>query len=271
MNPFRHLLRSAGPHPPIGTWIMSASPIVAEAVGQAGFDWGVIDMEHTTIDMMGVLHLLQAVASTKMMPIVRVPQNEPVAVKRVLDAGVHTVMFPLIESADEARRAVASTRYPPQGHRGMSAMSRASRYGTAPNYLRQANAQQGVIIQLETAQAVDRIEGICAVEGVDAVFIGPADLSASLGHAGHLSHPEVMRAMGGIVQRCRALKMPVGTVGATPELVAQYRAMGFDFIGVASDLGLLMRGAQDAVAALRTPDGDTHVHSLTAGTRTLTT
>ncbi len=268
MNPFRHLIMARGHHVPIGTWIMSASPIVAEAVGHAGFDWGVIDMEHTTIDMMGVLHLLQAVSSTKMLPIVRVPWNDPVTVKRVLDAGAHTVMFPLIQNEDEAKRAVAATRYPPRGERGMSAMSRASRYGTMPNYLRTADVSQGVVVQLESQSAVHQLEAICAVDGVDAVFVGPADLSASMGHGGQLNHPEVMRAMATIVQRCRALGMPVGTVGATPELVAQYRAMGFDYIGVASDLGLLMRGAQDAITALRTPDGETHVHSVTTGTRT---
>ena len=150
----------------------------------------------------------------------------------------------------------------------MSAMSRASRYGTVPNYLRTADASQGVVVQLESQSAVLQLEAICAVNGVDAVFVGPADLSASMGHGGQLNHPEVMRAMATIVQRCRALGMPVGTVGATPELVAQYRAMGFDYIGVASDLGLLMRGAQDAITALRTPDGETHVHSVTTGTRT---
>ncbi len=268
MNPFRQLLRASRHRVPIGTWITSASPIVAEAVGHAGFDWCVVDMEHTTIDMMGVLHVLQAVATTKMVPIVNVPANDAVTVMRVLDAGATTVMFPMIESADEARNAVASTRYPPRGTRGLSAMNRASRYGTLPNYVRNADAGQGVVVQLETRAALERLEAICGVEGIDAVFVGPSDLSASLGHGGHLGHPEVMRAMGTIVQRCRAVGMPVGTVGHPPELVAQYRAMGFDYIGVASDLALLMRGAHDAMTALRTPDVETHVHSLTTGTRT---
>ncbi len=268
MNPFRQLLRASGHRVPIGTWIMSASPIVAEAVAHAGFDWGVIDMEHTTIDMMGVLHLLQAVSATKMQPVVRVPWNDPVTVKRVLDAGALTLMFPLIQSAEEARLAVAATRYPPLGVRGMSNMSRASRYGTVANYARTADASLAVVVQLETEPALRQLEDVCAVDGVDAVFVGPADLSASLGCGGQLSHPQVMRAMSTVAQRCRVLGMPVGTVGQTPELVAQYRAMGFDYIGVASDLGLLMRGAHDAITALRTPDGETHVHSLTTGTRT---
>ena len=271
MNPFRQLLKASRHRVPIGTWITSASPVVAEAVGVAGFDWGVIDMEHTTIDMMDALHLLQAVATTKMVPLVSVPWNDAATVKRVLDAGALTLMFPMIETADEARKAVSATRYPPAGHRGLSAMSRASRYGTLPNYVRHADASQGVVVQLETQAGLSELEAVCAVDGVDAVFVGPSDLSASLGHGGQLAHPSVMRAMGSIVQRCRAIGMPVGTVGQTPELVAQYRAMGFDYIGVASDLTLLMRGAHDAITALRTPDGETHVHSLTAGTRTTST
>jgi 2-keto-3-deoxy-L-rhamnonate aldolase RhmA len=271
MNAFRQLVRASRHRVPIGTWISSASPIVAEAVGHAGFDWGVVDMEHTAIDVMGVLHVLQAVATTKMVPIVAVPCGDTSAVQRVLDAGASTLMFPMIESAQQAREAVACTRYAPMGTRGLSVMSRASRYGTSPNHVRRADAAQGVVIELETAAAITDLEAICAVDGVDAVFVGPSDLSASLGHGGQLGHPEVMRAMGTIVQRCKVVDMPVGTVGQTPELVAQYRAMGFDYIGVASDLALLMRGAHEAMTALRTPDVETHVHSLTTGTRTAST
>lgn len=265
MNPFSHLLKAAGGHPPIGTWIMSASPIVAEAVGHAGFDWGVIDMEHTPLDMMDVVHMLQAVASTKMVPVVRVPWNEPVVVKRVLDAGATTLLFPLVQSAADARLAVAATRYPPEGVRGVAGMSRASKYGSTPNYLKTANAGIGVIVQIETAAAVERLEEIAGVPGVDAVFVGPADLSASIGHVGQLTHPAVMDLMSQAAQRCRAIGKPVGTVGGTPEVVAQYRAAGFDYVAIASDLGLMMRGAQAVVTALRTPDSE-HVHSLSVGT-----
>lgn len=265
MNPFSHLLKAAGGHPPIGTWIMSASPIVAEAVGHAGFDWGVIDMEHTPLDMMDVVHMLQAVASTKMVPVVRVPWNEPVIVKRVLDAGATTLLFPLVQSAADARLAVAATRYPPEGVRGVAGMSRASKYGSTPNYLKTANAGIGVIVQIETVAAVARLEEIAGVPGVDAVFVGPADLSASMGHVGQLTHPAVMDLMSQAAQRCRAIGKPVGTVGGTPEVVAQYRAAGFDYVAIASDLGLMMRGAQAVVTALRTPDSE-HVHSLSVGT-----
>jgi 2-keto-3-deoxy-L-rhamnonate aldolase RhmA len=268
MNPFRNLMNSTGHQSPIGTWVMSASPLVAEAVGHAGFDWGVIDMEHTPLDMMDVVHMLQAVGNTRMVPIVRVPWNDTVTVKRVLDAGATTVLFPFVQNAEEAARAVAATRYPPQGQRGMAGMSRASKFGTMPDYLKRANPIMGVIVQLETPQAVAQLEAIAAVDGVDALFLGPADLSASMGYPGQPTHPAVMELMADGARRARAAGKPVGTVGGSTDVVTQYRAMGFNFVGIASDLGLLMRGAAAALQALRTQPGADHVHTLNAGTAT---
>jgi 2-keto-3-deoxy-L-rhamnonate aldolase RhmA len=268
MNPFRQLIRAAGHQQPIGTWISSASPVVAEAVGHAGFDWGVIDMEHAPADVMQVLQMLQAVGNTKMLPVVRVPWNDTVAIKRVLDAGATTLLIPFVQDAAEAASAVAATRYPPAGVRGMSGTSRASHFGTIPGYLTQADAGIGVIVQLETVQALAQLEAIAAVPGVDALFIGPADLSASMGHVGQFTHPAVMRAMADAVRRCKAAGKPVGTLGATAEAFTQYRAMGFDYLAISSDMGLLMSGAQAAVRALRFSGTDRHVHSIDAGTRT---
>jgi len=265
MNPFKEMMRTAGGRPPVGTWVMSASPIVAEAIGIAGFDWGVIDMEHAPHDMMELIHLLQAVSATKMLPIVRVPWNDTVTVKRVLDAGAKTILFPFIQNADEAVRAVGAMHYPPQGVRGLAGMSRASRFGTAPDHFKNANKQVSAILQIETPQAVAQIDAICAVDGVQALFLGPADLSAAMGLVGQLTHPDVMNLMTQAAQRCRALGKPVGTVGGTPEVVAQYRAMGFDFVGIASDLGFLMRAAQGALTALRSSPAE-QVHTLATGT-----
>jgi 2-keto-3-deoxy-L-rhamnonate aldolase RhmA len=268
MNPLRQLLMSAGPRAPLGTWVMSASPIVVEAVGHAGFEWGVLDMEHTPLDLMTLVHMLQAVGNTKMLPVVRVPWNDTVTVKRVLDAGAQTLLFPFVQSADEARRAVAATRYPPEGVRGMAGMSRGSKFGTIPDYFKTANKSMGVIVQLETPEAVAQLESIAAVPGVDAIFLGPADLSGAMGHVGQLTHPAVMSLMSDAAQRCKVLGVPVGTVGGTPDVVVQYRAAGFTFVAIASDLGLLMRGAQAAVKALTTADGENHVHTLAGGTQT---
>ncbi len=251
MNPFRQLLDNAATHVPVGTWVMSASPIVAEAIGLAGFDWAVVDMEHSPLDLSTVVQLLQAVAGTPMLPVLRVPWNDTVTIKRVLDAGATTLLVPFVQNADEAHRAVAATRYPPQGIRGMAGMSRGSRFGTTPNYLTTANAGMCVILQLETPQAVDALEAIASVEGVDAIFLGPADLSAAMGHVGQLTHPAVMAVLADAIQRCHALGKPVGIVGGTADVVAAYRAMGFDFLAIASDLRLLMGAAKAASAALR--------------------
>ena len=266
MNPFRQLLRASGKTPPIGTWLSAASPLLAEAAGQAGFDWGVVDMEHSPLDLMGVVHMLQALGNTRLVPVVRVPWNDSVATKRVLDAGAATVLFPFLQDADEAARAVASTRYPPEGHRGMAGMSRAAGYGTRPDYLRTANQGIGVVVQLETPQALAALDEIAAVPGVDALFVGPADLSGSMGLPGQLMHPDVMSAMTRAARRCAELGKPVGTIGGTPEQVARYRAAGFTFLAMGSDIGLFVGGAQAALRALRGQEGAAHVHTLAGGT-----
>lgn len=267
MNPFRQLLKSAGSHPPIGTWIMSASPLVAEAIGHAGFDWGVIDMEHSPLDIASVLHLLQAIGNTKLVPVVRVPANDAASVRRVLDAGALTIMFPRVENADEAARAVRATRYPPEGERGLSGMSRASRYGTLTDHARTANRLTGVIAQLESPAALDQLDAIAAVAGVDALFIGASDLAARMGHPAEWMHPQVMDRMTRAARRCAELDMPIGTLGDNARAAAQYRAAGFSFVALGADLGLLMRGARSALAALRGQSSDVDVHTLAEGTQ----
>jgi 2-keto-3-deoxy-L-rhamnonate aldolase RhmA len=252
-NPFKTLL-SRQDFPggyPVGSWVMSASPVVAEAMGCAGFDWAVVDMEHTPLDLMDVVHLLQAIAGTTMLPITRIPWNDTVMVKRVLDAGAQTLMFPFVQSAQEAQRAVAAAKYAPEGVRGMAGMSRGSRFGTVKDYFKVANATVSVIVQVETPEAMARIEEIASVPGVDSIFMGPGDLSGAMGHVGDLLHPEVLALMADGVRRCHQLGKPVGTVGGTPEAVAIYRAAGFDYIGCASDLGLLMRSCAAALSAIR--------------------
>lgn len=277
MNAFKQLLqpptapggdvrpRASHQRVPMGTWISSASPLVAEAIGHAGFDWAVLDMEHSPLELGGVVHLLQALASTRLVPIVRLPSNDAVLAKRLLDAGAATLMVPFVQSADEAARAVAALRYPPRGVRGTSRMSRATRYGTLPLDTRAADAGVALIVQLETPQALGALEAIAAVDGVDALFIGPADLSVAMGHGGDVRHPAVMKAILEAGERARAAGKPIGTLAGTPEVATQLRAAGFDFVGLGTDLGMLVHAAQASLAALRTPEA-AMVHSLSAGT-----
>ena len=250
----------------MGTWLLSANCLLAEAAGHAGFDFGVIDMEHGPLDLGDVVHLLQAVAGTRLVPVVRVPWNDTVTIKRVLDAGATTLLVPFVQNAAEAAAAVAATRYRPQGVRGMAGMSRAARFGTQPDYLTTANKQMAVIVQIETETALADLEAIARVDGVDAIFIGPADLSGSMGLVGQTTHPKVMDAMARAAQRCHALGKPIGSIGVEPEVVAQYRAAGYDFLAVNSDIGLFVQAAQQSLAALRAKDTE-HVHDLAGGTR----
>jgi 2-keto-3-deoxy-L-rhamnonate aldolase RhmA len=263
-NPFKTLLaRTDLPSGyPVGTFAMGASPLVVEALGCAGFDWAVVDMEHAPLDLDGVLRMLQAVAGTAMLPITRVPWNDTVMVKRVLDAGAQTVMFPFVQNADEAHRAVAACKYPPQGVRGMAAMSRGSRFGTVPNYFKVANDAISVVVQIETLQALQQVDSIAGVDGVDSIFLGPGDLSGAMGHAGNPMHADVVAAMAAAVERCHAAGKPVGSVAGTPEAVAVYRAVGIDYIGCASDLGLLMRQCAAVLSTIHAQK----VHVPTSGT-----
>jgi 2-keto-3-deoxy-L-rhamnonate aldolase RhmA len=207
-------------------------------------------MEHAPLDLSTLVGVLQALGGTGMLPVTRVPWNDTVTIKRVLDAGVQTLLVPFVQNADEAARAVAATRYPPEGVRGMAAMSRGSLFGTIPDYYAAANRRVAVIVQLETLTAVKALEAIAAVPGVDGLFLGPADLSGSMGVPGQMAHPDVKAVMLDVARRARAAGCWVGTVGGTAEAVQEYRGMGYHFVAVASDLGMLMRTATGLVKAL---------------------
>ena len=250
MNPFRQLLRAAGSKPPIGTWISSASPIVAEAIGHAGFDWGVVDMEHAPLDMMSLVHLLQALAGTKTTPIVRVPWNDAVMVKRVLDAGATTVLFPFVQSVEDARRAVASTRYPPRGVRGVgSSFARSSRWGRVEGYAQAADAQMCVLVQVETVAGLGQLAAIADVEGVDGVFFGPADLAASMGLLGQSTHADVKRAIEGGIATVRAAGKAAGVLAVDVALARRYLDQGAQFVAVGADVSLMVRACRELAGA----------------------
>tara|TARA_B100000700_G_scaffold33357_1_gene32051 strand:+ start:17714 stop:18511 length:798 start_codon:yes stop_codon:yes gene_type:complete len=236
---------------PVGTWLMTASTNVAEAIGFAGFDYVVLDMEHVPVDVPQAIAIMQAVAGTPADLVVRLPWNDPILVKRVLDSGAQTLMFPYIQNAEEARQAVASTRYPGRGFRGVAAVHRASRYGTVKEYLNEADREIGVILQLETPEAIEAMPSIAEVVGVDGLFIGPGDLSASMGRIGDIRHPEVQDAIAEAVAACRARDLPCGIVGADPTLVGEYIAKGFSFVAIGSDMSMMMSRAQEYLAALR--------------------
>ncbi len=262
-NPFKTLIarKDLAAGYPVGTFAMAASPLTAEALGCVGFDWAVVDMEHTPLDLDNLVRMLQAIAGTAMLPITRVPWNDTVMVKRVLDAGAQTVMFPFVQNADEARKAVAACKYAPHGVRGMAAMSRASRFGTQPDYFKVANDAISVVVQIETPEALTQVDAIAGVDGVDSVFLGPGDLSGAMGHVGNPMHADVVSAMARAVERIHAAGKPVGSVAGTAEAVAVYRGIGIDYIGCASDLGLMMRQCAAVLSAIRSQK----VHVNTTG------
>lgn len=238
-NAFKATVLNSPARPAVGSWLMSASATVAEAMGYCGFDFLVVDMEHSPLHVGSTLEVLRALAATPAVPLVRIANTDPVLVKQVLDAGAPSVMFPFVQTAEQARAAVAYTRYPPDGVRGVAAMHRGSRYGSAKGYLQGANAGVAVVVQLETPEAIEHLADIAAVPGVDSLFVGPGDLAATMGHIGDIGHAEVQAMIARAARTARALGKPIGIVGGTPQLVQQFFEYGYTWSAIASDLALL--------------------------------
>lgn len=249
LNHFKRAISSG--KTPIGAWLMSAAPSTAEALGCVGFDFLVVDMEHTPIDTPQMIGILRAIAGTPAQAVVRPPWNDMVMVKRAMDAGAQSLLFPFVQSAEEAKRAVASTRYPPQGVRGVAGTHRGSRFGTIPDYLKRANDEVCVIVQIETLPAFDRLEEIAAVPGVDSIFVGPGDLSASMGLMGDIGNPAVQDKLKSAAQVCKRLGKPTGIIGMTPEMAGRFVDYGFSWVAVGSDLGYMVSRAQEYLARMR--------------------
>lgn len=228
----------------IGCWTSLASPITAEVLGLADFDWLLLDGEHSPNDVTTFIPQLMALKDSASAPVVRPPVNEPVIVKRLLDAGFHNVLFPFVESADEARAAVASTRYPPAGIRGISVSQRNNRYGTVPDYFKTINDNIAVLVQIESRKGIDAVDAIAAVDGVDCVFIGPGDLSAALGHIGNPGHPEVQEVIAHLIKRSKAHGKPAGILAPAEADARRYIEWGATFVGVGSDLGVFRAATQ---------------------------
>jgi 4-hydroxy-2-oxoheptanedioate aldolase len=244
-NAFKHALAQGKLQ--IGLWSSLCSNIAAEIISDSGFEWILLDTEHSPNEIPGLLSQLQAVARGTATPIVRPAWNDAVLAKRILDIGAQSLLFPYVQNAEEARRAVAATRYPPQGVRGVAVASRASRYGRTPGYLAKANAEICVLVQVETGPALDQLEAIAKVEGVDGVFIGPSDLAASLGHLGNPQHADVQAAIEDAGRRLKAIGKPAGILTGNEEEARRYIGWGYLFVAVGADVGLLARNA-DALA-----------------------
>jgi len=228
----------------IGCWCSLASPITTEIMGLAGFDWLLLDAEHAPNDVLTLIPQLMALKDSPSAPVVRPPWNDTVALKRFLDAGFFNFLIPFVESATEARAAVAATRYPPDGVRGVSVAQRSNRYGTVKDYLKQVNDNITVLVQIESARGLAALDEICAVPGIDGVFIGPSDLAAALGHLGDSSHPDVQAAMRDVFARAATHRKPVGILAPVEADARRYMEQGASFVAVGSDLGLLRSASQ---------------------------
>ena len=244
-NAFKHAIASGQLQ--IGLWCSLCSNITAEVVAHSGFDWLLLDTEHSPNELPDVLSQLQAVQTGTAAAIVRPAWNDMVLIKRYLDIGAQSLLIPFVQTAEEARAAVAATRYPPAGVRGITGSGRASRYGRVKDYLKNASREICVLVQVETKSALDQIENIASVEGVDGVFIGPNDLSASFGHIGNWGHAEVQAALKSAVQRLKKIDKPAGILTPNEEEAKRFIEWGYTFVAVGSDLGLLTRNA-DALA-----------------------
>jgi 4-hydroxy-2-oxoheptanedioate aldolase len=252
-NTFKHALASGQAQ--IGLWCTLASPYAAELVAGSGFDWLLLDTEHTPADVPLVLQQLQAVAAEPLHrahPVVRAAWNDPVLIKRILDIGAQTLLLPFVQNADEARAAVAAMRYAPRGIRGMGGTMRASHYGRDVDYVRDAESELCLLVQVETAEALAQLEAIAAVDGVDGIFIVPADLSASMGHPGNAGHPEVRAAIDDAIRRIRAAGKAPGILMVDDARARECLALGAQFVAVGMDM-ILLRNAADGLAAAFRP------------------
>ena len=228
----------------IGCWSSLANPITTEVLGVAGFDWILLDGEHSPNDVTTFIPQLMALKDSPSAPVVRPTSNNAVELKRLLDAGFYNFLIPFVESEAEALAAVCATRYPPQGIRGVSVSQRSNRYGTVADYFKSINDHICVMVQIESRAGVAAAKAIAAVVGVDCVFVGPSDLAADLGHLGNSNHPDVQTAIAAVFAHAKACGKPTGILAPVEADARRYMAMGATFVGVGSDLGLFRAASQ---------------------------
>ena len=248
-NKVKRVLQAGGKT--FGGWCALNSSMAAEMMAHAGFDWLIIDNEHSIIDLSTTFHMLQAVDATDTLPFVRVPWNDVVYIKKILDAGAYGILVPYVNSVEECENAVSYAKYPTRGIRGVAG-PRATGYGRySADYYQRANDELIVMCQVETAQAVDACADMCDVDGLDLIFVGPADLSASMGHLGDLGHPEVRKAIRHVIDTCRAKGKAVGTVSTSVAQARERFEDGFNLVSVSNDTGYLRAASDLAVKEMR--------------------
>ena len=239
-NTFKAALKEGRPQ--LGIWSTFCSPIVAEILGKSAFDWILFDAEHSPVEVAGLLTLLQAAAGGAATAVVRPAWNDPVLIKRVLDIGAQSVLLPFVQNADEAVRAVQSCRYPPNGRRGVSGTTRASDFGRTANYLKSAAEQICIVVQVETGDALNQLDRISSVQGIDGVFIGPSDLSASMGYLGNPGHAEVQAAIKAAVAPIRAAGKAAGILATSVTDAKRYLDWGYQFVACNVDVRIFVQG-----------------------------
>jgi 2-dehydro-3-deoxyglucarate aldolase len=230
--------------PLIGCWCSLANPITTEILGLAGFDWLLLDGEHSPNDVASFILQLMALKDSRSAPVVRPPWNDTVVIKRLLDAGFYNFLIPFVETAADARKAVSATRYPPEGVRGVSVAQRSNHFGTIKDYWTTVNENITVMVQIESRAGVEGLAEICAVPGVDGIFIGPSDLAAGYGQLGNPMHPEVQEAMRNVFAVAKAHGKPVGILAPVEADARYYMEMGASFVAVGSDQGLFRATTQ---------------------------
>jgi 4-hydroxy-2-oxoheptanedioate aldolase len=236
-NAFKRAIAEGRPQ--IGLWLTLTSPVATEVAAGAGFDWLLIDMEHSANDVADVAAHLRAAEGGTAEPIVRPPWNEPVITKRLLDQGVRSFLFPMVQSVAEAEAAVAATRYPPDGIRGVAMSSRANRYGRVKDYFGRASEEICVLVQTETRRSAAIAHELAAVDGVDGVFIGPSDFSADFGRPGQWTSPDIWNAILDTGRRIKAAGKAVGFLSGVQDKNLELLAEGFTFVAVGNDTALL--------------------------------
>ncbi|BDH45529.1 4-hydroxy-2-oxo-heptane-1,7-dioate aldolase [Salmonella enterica subsp. enterica serovar Choleraesuis] len=247
-NPFKQALKEGKPQ--IGLWLGLANGYSAELLAGAGFNWLLIDGEHAPNDVRSILGQLQAIAPYPSHPVVRPVKNDTAVIKQLLDIGAQTLLVPMVQNAVEAQQAVDACRYPPHGVRGVgSALARASRWNRETDYLAAAEREICLLVQIETREALANLDAILDVEGVDGVFIGPADLSADMGHLGNPQHPEVQQAIESAIAKIAGAGKAPGILMANETLARRYLELGALFVAVGVDTTLLARAAEQLAAS----------------------